>query len=81
MQRHPKNPILTRRDIPPVPPLCIDVSSVFNPGAIKFAGRYYLMLRVQSRSRETFMMTAESANGTEFTVAEEIAAFKGISAT
>lgn len=78
MQRHPNNPVLTRRDVPSVPPHGIDVSSVFNPGAIKFAGRYHLMLRVQSRSRETFMMMAQSTNGTEFTVVPEIVNFKGI---
>jgi beta-1,4-mannooligosaccharide/beta-1,4-mannosyl-N-acetylglucosamine phosphorylase len=78
MQRHPSNPILTRRNVPPVPPIGVDVSSVFNPGAIKFAGRYYLMLRVQSRSRETYMMMAQGVNGTDFTVAPEIVKFKGM---
>ena len=53
MRRHPKNPILTRLDIPDVPPLIDDVTSVFNPGAAKFGTKYILMLRVQARSRET----------------------------
>jgi beta-1,4-mannooligosaccharide/beta-1,4-mannosyl-N-acetylglucosamine phosphorylase len=78
MQRHPKNPILTRNDIPPIPPHLIDVTSVFNPGAIKFNDTYILMLRVQSRSRETFFVIAESSNGIDFTVRKELVRFKGI---
>jgi beta-1,4-mannooligosaccharide/beta-1,4-mannosyl-N-acetylglucosamine phosphorylase len=78
MHRHPGNPILTRRDIPAIPPHLTDVTSVFNPGAIRYNGKYLLMLRVQSRSRETFMVTAESENGVDFTVARELVAFKGI---
>jgi beta-1,4-mannooligosaccharide/beta-1,4-mannosyl-N-acetylglucosamine phosphorylase len=78
MQRHPKNPILTRADIPPILPHLQDVTSVFNPGAIKLNGRYLLLLRVQSRSRETFMVMAESRNGVDFAVADEIVRFKGI---
>jgi beta-1,4-mannooligosaccharide/beta-1,4-mannosyl-N-acetylglucosamine phosphorylase len=78
MERHPKNPILTRNNIPNIPPYLIDVTSVFNPGAIKFNGKYILILRVQSRSRETFLVKAESANGIQFNVSNEIVRFKGI---
>jgi len=78
MYRHAKNPILTRHDIPDVSPYLVDATSVFNPGAIKVNGIYYLMLRVQARSRETFLMIAESANGVDFTVRNEIVNFRGI---
>lgn len=78
MRRHPAGPILTRADIPDVPPRLTDATSVFNPGAVKAEGRYVLMLRVQARSRETFTMAAESADGVRFDVRPEIVEFKGI---
>lgn len=78
MQRHPENPILTRTSIPAIPPLLTDVSSVFNPGAVKIGGRYLLMLRVQSRSRETFMVMAESPDGVRFSASAEVVKFKGL---
>ena len=78
MRRHPANPILSRADVPDVPPLLTDVTSVFNPGAVKVGDRYLLMLRVQARSRETFMVMAESADGFRFDVRPEIVEFKGM---
>jgi beta-1,4-mannooligosaccharide/beta-1,4-mannosyl-N-acetylglucosamine phosphorylase len=78
MRRHPGNPILTRDDIPDIPPLLTDATSVFNPGAAKDGGITYLLLRVQARSRETFMVAAESADGFRFVVRPEIAEMKGI---
>ena len=78
MFRHSKNPILTRSDIPDISPYLVDATSVFNPGAIKVNGVYYLMLRVQARSRETFLIIAESTNGVDFTVRNEIVNFRGI---
>jgi predicted GH43/DUF377 family glycosyl hydrolase len=78
LERHPQNPILTRLDIPDIEPQLTDVTSVFNPGAVKFGDKYLLVLRVQSRSRETFMVMAESLNGVDFTVENKIVDFKGI---
>ena len=78
MKRHPINPILTRDHIPPIPPELVNVSSVFNPGAIKDGSTYRLMLRVQSRSRETFLVMAESADGVIFKAENRIVYFKGI---
>jgi len=78
MQRHPGNPILTRASVPPIPPLLMDATSVFNPGAVKFGDRYFLMLRVQGRSRETFMVMAESGDGVRFSVRSEVVEFKGL---
>lgn len=78
MKRYQNNPVLTRQDIPNIAPQLIDATSVFNPGAIFFEGKYLLMLRVQSRSRETFMVMAESNDGKKFTVENKIVNFKGI---
>lgn len=66
LQRHAASPILTRRDIPPVSPHLVDVSSVFNPGATEFDGRVLLLLRVQNRGRETYLAVAESTDGVHF---------------
>jgi len=78
MKRYPINPILTRSDIPDIAPHLIDCSSVFNPGAIQVDDRILLILRVQSRSRETFMVMAESTDGVHFTVDNKTILFKGI---
>ncbi len=63
MYRYSKNPIITREDIPDIAPYLVDATSVFNPGAIKFNDKYVLMLRVQNRGRETFMMISFSDDG------------------
>jgi beta-1,4-mannooligosaccharide/beta-1,4-mannosyl-N-acetylglucosamine phosphorylase len=78
MKRHPINPILTRADVPDIAPHLVDCSSVFNPGAIRFGDRYLMMVRTQSRSRETFMVMASSPDGIHFTVEDHIVDFKGI---
>jgi beta-1,4-mannooligosaccharide/beta-1,4-mannosyl-N-acetylglucosamine phosphorylase len=78
VNRYQHNPIITRADIPEIKPHLVDVSSVFNPGAIKFNDRYLLLLRVQNRGRETFLLTAESDNGIDFTINSSIVEFAGI---
>lgn len=78
LKRHQKNPIITRKDIPDLPPHLVDVSSVFNPGAIKFNGQYILLLRVQNRGRETFTLKAISQDGIHFQVEKYPIHFKGI---
>lgn len=78
IKRYLKNPILTRADIPEIEPHLVDVSSVFNPGAIRVGNRYLLLLRVQNRGRETFMLRAESHNGIDFKVAPAEVKFEGI---
>lgn len=78
MQRNPRNPILTRRDIPPINPQLVDVSSVFNPGAARYDDMTALLLRVQSRGRETFLLPAFSVDGVGFECAEECVNFDGI---
>ena len=78
MQRHPSNPVLTRRHIPDIPPHLTDVSSVFNPGAIQFHDETILLLRVQNRGRETFTLAARSRDGIHFTVRSPEITFRGI---
>ncbi len=78
LTRSPENPILTRADIPDIPPEIVDATSVFNPGAVLYDGRYLLMLRVQTRGRETFFMTAESDDGTHFEVSPHVVPIRGI---
>jgi beta-1,4-mannooligosaccharide/beta-1,4-mannosyl-N-acetylglucosamine phosphorylase len=68
VRRSPRNPILTRRDVPALPPDIADVTSVFNPGAIRIGKRVHLLLRVQTRGRHTVLVPAESDDGERFTV-------------
>lgn len=78
LRRDPGNPILSRDDIPDIPPRLTDATSAFNPGAVKAGGITHLMLRVQARSRETFLVMAESADGSRFVVRPEIVRLEGI---
>jgi predicted GH43/DUF377 family glycosyl hydrolase len=78
-RRHPSNPIITRADIPAMSTELEDVSSVFNPGATEYRGRHLLMLRVQTRGRETRLMMAESGDGRTFEVWPRLVEFRGIS--
>lgn len=78
MERYNNNPIITRKDIPEISPHLVDVSSVFNPGAVKFGNQYLLMLRVQNRGRETFLLTATSDDGIHFSISDQVVHFKGI---
>jgi len=78
MQRHPNGPILTRGDIPDIPPAFVDVSSVFNPGALQVDERVLLMLRVQSRGRETGLVRAWSNDGASFEVDNRLVTVRGL---
>jgi len=78
MKRNSKNPLLTRKDIPNIYPNMIDATSVFNPGAVKYKDKYILILRVQNRGRETFLMKAESLNGLDFKADNKLIDLKGI---
>ena len=81
MNRHPRNPILTRADIPAVSQRISDVSAVFNPGAFKLGERYRLALRVQTRGRETAIMMADSDDGVRFTVRPRLLQVAGLEAS
>jgi len=78
MNRYPQNPIITRNSIPEISPHLVDVTSVFNPGATRFGNKYLLMLRVQNRGRETYLMTAQSDDGIRFEVSQQVVHLKGM---
>ena len=77
-ERCPANPVITRSDVPDVPPDIVDVTSVLNPGAMMVDGRCALLLRVQTRARETFFMTAWSDDGESFRVTPETVSVLGL---
>ncbi len=62
------NPIISPKNIVSSNPAMIDVSSVFNPGAIKYDGKIILLMRVQNRGRETLIVKAESNDGIKFVI-------------
>lgn len=78
MIRYSGNPIITRHNIPSLLPQLKDVSSVFNPGAIKFNDKYLLLLRVQNRGRQTFFVKALSDDGINFTIDTKPVEFTGL---
>ena len=78
MKRHQNNPIISRDMIPDIYPELVDVTSVFNPGAIKFEEEIKLMLRVQNRGRETFFVMASSKNGYDFEVEKDYVKWQGL---
>ncbi len=78
MQRHPARPLLSRTDIPDLPPDIVDVSSVFNPGATVFEDQLLLMLRVQTRGRRTYLLVARSDDGLAFDIESTPVEFDGI---
>lgn len=73
-----KNPVVVKEEIPEINKQLTDVTSVFNPGAIKIDDTYHLMLRVQNRGRRTFFIMAKSKNGYDFEVDDKVVDFKGI---
>jgi predicted GH43/DUF377 family glycosyl hydrolase len=74
--RHDEGPLLTRDDVPDMPPAIVDPSSVFNPGAFSRKGQTYLLLRVQTRGRRTFTVPARG-DGFTFELAERPVSFSG----
>ncbi|MBD3235238.1 MAG: hypothetical protein GF330_00850 [Candidatus Eisenbacteria bacterium] len=78
LERSARNPILTRASIPDCPPEIIDASAVFNPGAIKLGEEYWLLLRVQTRGRQTHLMRACSRDGERFEVLPELIRPRGL---
>ncbi len=78
LRRSARNPILTRGDIPRIEPEIRDPTSVFNPGAIRDGDHYRLMLRVQTRGRETHLVMAEGERADELRVLPEVVRLRGI---
>ena len=60
--RHPGNPILSPKDMP------FECYAVFNAGAVRFRGKYLLLLRVSSMEGTNRYHTAISDDGVNFTV-------------
>ncbi|MDZ4182476.1 MAG: hypothetical protein U1B83_06345, partial [Candidatus Cloacimonadaceae bacterium] len=78
MKRCIANPIITRAEIRSSHPALQDVSSVFNPGGIMHNGRFLLLLRVQNRARETWLMKAVSDDGIHFEISPDPVRIKGL---
>ena len=78
MNRHFRNPLISRSDIPCIRPSLVDVTSVFNPGAARWNDRIVLILRVQNRGRETYLLPAFSADGVHFTFDQQPITLGGI---
>lgn len=69
------NPIITAAHVPlkwgydlnpETNPFCMErigVNATFNAGAIKYNGKYVLMVRVEGRDRKSYFAIAESSNG------------------
>ncbi len=68
MRRLQENPLISRRSIPDSRRELTDVSSVFNPGAIRIGNETRLLLRVQNRGRETYLVRADSTDGINFKI-------------
>lgn len=66
-----KQELITRDDLSSDLLKLTDVTSIFNPGAIKIENETLLLLRVQNRGRETFLVKAQSSDGREFVVSDE----------
>ena len=71
-------PLITRESLPALAPPFDDPSSVFNPGAMRVDGRIELMLRVQSRGRETCLLRATSDDGRAIRVDADPLRFAGL---
>ncbi len=79
MLRRRNGPLLTRHDIPDVPPCLVDATSVFNPGACRLETEQpLLLLRVQTRGRRTIFMRAFGNDRGEFSVEPRIVQISGL---
>ena len=78
MTRDKANPILTRESVPTLNGAIRDVSSVFNPGATRLGNETILLLRVQTRGRETVLVPANSTDGVRFTVSDTTLRLHGV---
>ncbi len=77
-KRDPLTPLISPQDIISDHREMIDVSSVFNPGVIKFKGETLLLLRVQNRGRETLTIKATSTDGIHFNIDSTPVKFIGL---
>lgn len=63
--KYNRNPIITKNDVP------FKVNSIFNPGAVKFKGKYLLLCRVEMLIGRSSLVIAESDDGYNFKVADK----------
>ncbi len=78
LRRSPVNPILTRKDVPDVPPRLADPSGVLHPGACRLGGETRLLLRVDARTGESLLLPARSPDGFRFRVEPRIVRLEGL---
>jgi len=79
LRRHDALPLLTRSDVPDVPPDLVDATSVFNPGACRLEnGQPLLLLRVQTRGRRTVFMRAYGCGGDACEVEAKLVTIGGL---
>lgn len=65
ISRYSKNPILTKEDV------SFKINSIFNPGAVKYNGKYLLLCRVEMPIGRSSLVVAESEDGYNFTVSSK----------
>lgn len=65
INKYDKNPIITKDNVP------FRVNSIFNPGAVKFNGRYLLLCRVEMPIGRSSLVIAESRDGYNFKVSDK----------
>lgn len=65
IERYPKNPILTRDDVP------YPVTTVHNAGVVKFNNRYIMLFRSHLKNGRSVIGRADSPDGYTFTVHPE----------
>jgi len=65
ISRYSKNPILTKENV------SFKINSIFNPGAVKYNGKYILLCRVEMPIGRSSLVIAESEDGYNFTVSSK----------
>lgn len=80
LHRTADRPLCTPAVVPPLRPDLIDVSAVFNPGAVRWRGLDLLLLRVQTRGRTTLLLPAEHRADGAVEVLGPPAAIEGLEA-
>jgi len=78
MMRDRANPIITADDVPAFHPAMRDLTSVFNPGAVRHDGYDLLVLRAQTRGRETVLVPAAAHDDGSVDFFEGIASIDGL---
>ena len=65
INRCSKNPILTKENV------SFNVNSIFNPGAVKYKGKYILLCRVEMPTGRSSLVIAESEDGYNYKVSSK----------